>query len=261
MTSSAVGRSLLSVRDVSVSYGGVHAVKHVSFDVAQGSLVGLIGPNGAGKTTLLDALSGFVEYSGNVFFDDKRLDHRPPHRRQHAGLARTFQSLELYDDLSLFENLMISVSSSLRGLVPELLWGHTSKATTKVEELVDVFNLQSVAHHSVTSLSQGQRKLVGVARALASSPQLILLDEPAAGLDTSESRWLGEQLRSICSRGTTLLLVDHDMSLVFGICDFVYVLDFGSLIAGGTPDEIRRDSAVISAYLGRHDDDHESLQT
>lgn len=254
--SSATHEALLSVRDVSVSYGGVTAVQNVNLDIAAGRLVGLIGPNGAGKTTFLDALSGFVEYSGSVVFDGKSLDRRPPHRRQHAGLARTFQSLELYDDLTLFENLVISVSPSMRGLIPELLWGHRPKESARVEELLEIFNLQSVAHENVTALSQGQRKLVAVARALASSPRLILLDEPAAGLDTSESRWLGQQLRHICALGTTLLLVDHDMSLVLGICDEVNVLDFGKLIASGTPDEVRVDKAVIAAYLGTSDDKH-----
>jgi branched-chain amino acid transport system ATP-binding protein len=242
---------LLAVRGMSVSYGGVTAVNCVDLDVRPGSLVGLIGPNGAGKTTLLDALSGFVSYSGNVMFDGKSLDRRPPHRRQHLGLARTFQSLELYDDLTLYENLVISVSPSIRGIAPELLWGHRPKASERVDELVEIFKLQSFAHEGVAALSQGQRKLVAVARALASSPQLILLDEPAAGLDTSESRWLGQELRRICERGTTLLLVDHDMSLVLGTCDYIYVLDFGKLIASGRPEQIRTNPAVIAAYLGR----------
>jgi branched-chain amino acid transport system ATP-binding protein len=246
---------LLSVRDLSVSYGGVTAVQSVDLDVVPGALVGLIGPNGAGKTTFLDALSGFVDYSGSVVFDGKSLDRRPPHRRQHLGLTRTFQSLELYDDLTLYENLVISVSPSMRGIVPELLWGHKPKASERVDELVEIFKLQSFAHESVAALSQGQRKLVAVARALASSPRLILLDEPAAGLDTSESRWLGQELRQICERGTTLLLVDHDMSLVLGICDHVHVLDFGKLIASGTPEEIRTDPKVIAAYLGRSESD------
>jgi branched-chain amino acid transport system ATP-binding protein len=242
---------LLSVKDLSVSYGGVSAVVDVDFDITPGSLVGLIGPNGAGKTTLLDALSGFVAYTGSVIFDGKSLDHLAPHRRNHAGLARTFQTLELYDDLTVLDNLLISVTPSITGLLPELLWGRRPKPSPRVEELLDTFNLRAVATEQVTELSQGQRKLVAVARALASEAQMVLLDEPAAGLDSRESLWLGEKLRQVCGKGTTLLLVDHDMDLVLGVCEQVHVLNFGRLIASGPAEAVRADDAVIDAYLGR----------
>jgi branched-chain amino acid transport system ATP-binding protein len=256
VTAVAGPSALLSVRGLSVSYGGVAAVKDVDMDVASGSLVGLIGPNGAGKTTLLDALSGFANYTGRVVFDGTSLDNRPPHRRQKAGMARTFQSLELYEDLTLFENVALGVSPSMKGLLPELVWGRRPRASDRVDQLLEIFQLGAVAHEGVTALSQGQRKLVAVARALASDPRLILLDEPAAGLDTAESGWLGQQLRRVCAGGTTLLLVDHDMSLILGVCDYVYVLDFGQIIASGTADQIRVDKAVIAAYLGETLDDH-----
>jgi branched-chain amino acid transport system ATP-binding protein len=218
--------------------------------VTAGSLDGLIGPNGAGKTTLLDAISGFVGYTGTVQFDGRALDAQPPYRRQRTGLARTFQSLELYDDLTVMENLLISASPSLKGLASELLWGRPPKPTPRVEELLDTLNLRALALQSVAELSQGQRKLVAVARALASEPKMVLLDEPAAGLDSTESNWLGRILRQVSKSGTTLLLVDHDMSLVLGVCDVVHVLNFGELISSGTPDEVRSDSAVVTAYLG-----------
>jgi branched-chain amino acid transport system ATP-binding protein len=239
------------VKSVSVSYGGVSAVVDVDFDVAPGSLVGLIGPNGAGKTTLLDALSGFVGYTGSVTFDGKSLDHLAPHRRNHAGLARTFQTLELYDDLTVLDNLLISVTPSIAGLLPELFWGRRPKPSPRVEELLDTFNLRPVATEQVTELSQGQRKLVAVARALASEAKMVLLDEPAAGLDSRESLWLGDKLRQVCATGTTLLLVDHDMDLVLGVCEQVHVLNFGRLIASGPAAAVRADEAVIDAYLGR----------
>jgi ABC-type branched-subunit amino acid transport system ATPase component len=244
---------LLSVTGLSVRYGGVAAVVDVDLDVAPGSLVGLIGPNGAGKTTLLDALSGFAEYTGTVKFKGKTLDNLAPHRRNRAGMARTFQTLELYDDLTVLDNLLISVTPSVAGLLPELLWGRRAKPSPWVEELLDTFNLRDVASEQVTELSQGRRKLVAVARALASEAEMVLLDEPAAGLDSRESMWLGEKLRQVCASGTTLLLVDHDMDLVLGVCDLVHVLNFGRLIASGPADIVRADDQVIAAYLGRPD--------
>lgn len=243
----------LSVTNLSVHYGGVAALTDVSLSVTAGSLVGLIGPNGAGKTTFLDALSGFVPYSGSVTFAGRSFDRLRPHRRQRAGIGRTFQSLELYDDLSVLDNLLISASPSLKGVVPELFWGSPAAETPRVQELLDTFHLRPLAGELVTDLSQGQRKLVAVARALASDPLMVLLDEPAAGLDSRESRWLGEILRHVASGGTTLLLIDHDMDLVLGVCDIVHVLNFGHLIATGTPDAVRRDPDVIAAYLGSDD--------
>lgn len=244
------GDPLLTVTTLSVHYGGVAAITDVSLSVAKGSLTGLIGPNGAGKTTFLDALSGFVGYTGSVEFDGQSFDKMRPHRRQRAGVGRTFQSLELYDDLSVLDNLLISASPSLKGIAPELIWGRAPAPTPRVDELLDTFDLRPFATRLVTELSQGQRKLVAVARALAGDPLMVLLDEPAAGLDSRESRWLGGILRRVSESGTTLLLVDHDMSLVLGVCDVVHVLNFGELISSGTPDVVRADAAVVAAYLG-----------
>jgi ABC-type branched-subunit amino acid transport system ATPase component len=246
----AAAGPLLNVRNLSVHYGGVAAITDVSLSVSKGSLTGLIGPNGAGKTTFLDALSGFVGYTGSVEFEGRSFDRLRPHRRQRAGIGRTFQSLELYDDLTVLDNLLISASPSLKGIAPELLWGRAAEHTPRVEQLLDTFELRPFAARLVTELSQGQRKLVAVARALAGDPLMVLLDEPAAGLDSRESRWLGGILRRVSEDGTTLLLVDHDMSLVLGVCDVVHVLDFGELIASGPPDAVRSDAAVVAAYLG-----------
>jgi branched-chain amino acid transport system ATP-binding protein len=223
----------LEVRDLSVRFGGVRAVDGVDLDVGAGLLVGLIGPNGAGKTTLIDALTGFVPAKGQVRFDGRDLAGLAPHRRARAGLVRTWQSLELFDDLTVAENLSVA----------------TADADAVAHALATV-ELDDVADRLPTELSQGQRKLVGVARALAARPSVLCLDEPAAGLDSEESLELGRRLRSIVDTGTSILLVDHDMGLVLGVSDDVYVLEFGQVIAQGPPAAIRADERVVAAYLG-----------
>jgi ABC-type branched-subunit amino acid transport system ATPase component/ABC-type branched-subunit amino acid transport system permease subunit len=232
------GPALLEVRQLSVHYGGVIAVNDVSFSIPEGQIVGLIGPNGAGKTTLIDALSGFTRYDGHVILGGQSLDALPPHRRAARGLGRTFQSIDLYEDLSVEENVVVG---------QHLARGNESEELAAV---LGSLGLSSFRDRNVGELSQGQRQLVSVARALAGQPRLLLLDEPAAGLDSSESEWLAERLRSVRDSGVTIVLIDHDMSLVLGLCDQMYVLNFGSLIASGSPDRIRIDPLVVDAYLG-----------
>ena len=231
----ASGLPALSVRNISVRYGGVVAVDNVSFDVRPGTIVGVIGPNGAGKTTLLDAITGFAPAVGSVALGGKSLDGRPPYERVRTGLARTFQHIELYDDLSVFENIVV---------------GRARRGGPDLAQLLDVVDLADDAHRPAGELSQGRRQLVSIARALASNPDVLLLDEPAAGLDSAESAWLGERLRSIRDAGTTIVLVDHDMHLVLSLCDEVHVLVFGKLVASGPPHVISADADVASAYLG-----------
>ncbi|MCR5976583.1 ATP-binding cassette domain-containing protein [Gordonia jinghuaiqii] len=237
-TSTPRDGALLSVRDVTVRYGPVTAVDDVSFDVGAGQIVGLIGPNGAGKTTLIDAISGFATCDGSVVLGGTTLDGLPPHRRSRAGLGRTFQDIELYGELSVAENLAIAARRAP---------GDTAGNVRDVLRMLEIGHLSEVA---AADLSQGQRQLVAVARVLAGQPDVALLDEPAAGLDSTESRWLGERLRAARAHGVSMLLVDHDMDLVLSLCDRVIVLDLGAVIADGTPDEIRRSAAVVSAYLG-----------
>jgi ABC-type branched-subunit amino acid transport system ATPase component/branched-subunit amino acid ABC-type transport system permease component len=232
----------LSLRGVSVRYGGVVAVDDVSFDVPAGAIVGLIGPNGAGKTTLIDAICGFVTAAGTVQLDDRPLDGMGPHRRARTGLARTFQAIELYEDLTVDENVAVG-QAALAGRAPA-----TEAARQQVFELL---GLGAVRHTPAGELSQGTRQLVSIARALVGAPSVLVLDEPAAGLDSTESRWLGERLRHIRDSGVTILICDHDMQLVLGLCDLVVVLNFGSVIASGTPAEVRADETVAEAYLGR----------
>lgn len=241
----------LEVRGLTVRFGSVTAVDDLGFSVDQGSLVGLIGSNGAGKTTTLDALTGFVPASGSALFEGEELLGLPAHRRAAAGISRTWQSVELFDDLTVFENLCVASSASNFGSVLRSMFaGRGAVKRDVVNSLIDDFDIADVAERYPTELSEGQRKLVGLARTLATRPRLLLADEPAAGLDSRESLLLGHRLRSLADLGLTILLIDHDMGMVLEVCDQVIVLDHGLLIATGSPDEIRCDQAVLGAYLG-----------
>ncbi|MDH3020608.1 branched-chain amino acid ABC transporter permease/ATP-binding protein [Gordonia alkanivorans] len=242
--SRAPGEVILSSKGIGVRYGGVTAVENVSFDVRDGEIIGLIGPNGAGKTTFIDAISGFADATGSVSLDGDSLDGQRPYQRSRRGLGRTFQGIELYDDLSVRENVAVGATAAR----------HRPNTATlgddDLERLFELLHLTPVVDRQVKELSQGQRQLVSVARALAGRPRVVLLDEPAAGLDSTESVWLGHRLRAIRDAGVTVVMIDHDMELVLAVCDRIVVLDLGKVIAIGTPDEIRTDPAVASAYLG-----------
>ncbi len=242
--------NVLDASGMSVRFGGVHALVDVDLQVEEGQLVGLIGPNGAGKTTFIDAITGFVSCRGRVELDGRDLSRLPGHARARLGLARTWQSIELFDDLSIRENLMVaSHRPSLWGTVREV-FSRPVMHMQAVDNALGLLGLEHVAELTPEELTQGQRKLVGVARALVASPRLICMDEPAAGLDVNESAELGRRLREVVDAGTPILLVDHDMGLVLGICDEVVVLEFGRVISRGKPDEVRRDARVVAAYLG-----------
>jgi sulfate-transporting ATPase len=231
--------AVLEVEGLTVTYGGVVAVFELSLRVPAGGIVGLIGPNGAGKTSAIDAITGFAKAEGTVTLQDADVHNLPTHKRVRRGLARTFQSLELYDDLSVEEN----VSAAAFGVKGEARHG-------AVQRSLDLVGIADLRHREAGDLSQGQRQLVSIARACAADPHVLLLDEPAAGLDTSESKWLGDRIRDISATGTGVLLIDHDVALVLDICDYIYVLDFGSVIAEGDPAAIRANRAVADAYLG-----------
>jgi branched-chain amino acid transport system ATP-binding protein len=244
--------SLLDVDRLRVSFGGVVAVDDVSFAVEEGTLVGFIGPNGAGKTTCIEALTGYLpQATGRVVFDGHDVSGLAPHRRARLGLVRTFQAVELFDDLTVRDNLRAAGNrrtwwQSLGDLFAPR-WHDDESA---IEAALDLLGLTDVADELPTQLPQGKRKLAGVARALACRPRLLLLDEPAAGLDTNESVELGARLRTVVDSGVTVLLVDHDMGLVLGACEHVVVLDFGRVIAEGAPEHVRANADVIAAYLG-----------
>ncbi len=237
----------LALTDVSVKYGGAVALSDVSLQIPKGALVGLIGPNGAGKTTLMDAITGFADYTGEVTLAGASMGGLAPHNRIRAGLGRTFQAIELYDDLSVTENVKVGRTAAVHR--PDAKAEHNDIG--HLTEVFELLGIGDISERPAGELSQGQRQLVSIARALAGSPNLLLLDEPAGGLDSTESRWLGERLRRICDSGITILMVDHDMDLVLNICDEVHVLNFGELIASGTPAEIRANRTVATAYLGR----------
>ena len=242
-TGQADGRpDLLSVRGLTVRYGGVVAVDDVSFDVGAGRIVGLIGPNGAGKTTAIDAVSGFARAGGTVRLGGVELTAMRPHERIRAGLGRTFQAIELYEDLSVRENVTVGLTASTGR--------RDGNGDDDLAYTLDLLGLTDVADRAAGELSQGQRQLVSIARALAGRPRVVLLDEPAGGLDTTESQWLAQRLRVVRDSGVTILMVEHDMSLVLTLCDEIHVLNFGKVIAHGTPAQIRANPAVAEAYLG-----------
>ena len=247
--------ALLDVRGLRVTYGGVVAVKDVDLRLSEGTVYGLIGPNGAGKTSMVDALTGYTRAAaGNVRFAGRDISRLRPYRRARLGLARTFQSVELFDDLTVDENLLVAsehvtVPSALR----DLFLPQRPPNRSGVDWAISICGLDDVVDRYPSEISLGKRKLVGVGRALARKPRLVLLDEPAAGLDTDESVELGRRLRSLPQEhGVTVFLIDHDMGLVLSVCDHLMVLDFGAQIATGTPAEIREDPRVIQAYLGAH---------
>ena len=213
-------------------------------------MLGLIGPNGAGKTTFIDAITGFVRYRGSVLLDGRDLAGKAPHERARLGLARTWQSVELFDDLTVRENVAVAAEPSAFRALRDVV-SRPAGRIDRVEEALGVFGLEEHGDAVPSELSQGERKLVGVARAYAATPRLLCLDEPAAGLDALESEALGRHLREIVDRGTAMLLVDHDMGLVLSISDYVVVLEFGKVIAHGAPEVVRGDPNVITAYLGK----------
>ena len=255
VASTAVEPKVLSISDLSVHFGGVVAVDHVSFDVRPGEVVGLIGPNGAGKTTVIDAITGYVRpATGSVALDEVPLVGRrwTASRRSRAGIRRSFQSLELFDDISVGENIHAGADESQPfGGFTDLFWPRKHPLPATAVSAIRDFELEPYLDDLPTELPYGRRRLVGIARAVASGPSVALLDEPAAGLDERETAELGELVRQLArDRQMAVLLIEHDMSLVLEVCDRVVVLEFGRKIAEGTPDEIRTDTGVVAAYLG-----------
>lgn len=243
---------VLNAQNISVKFGGLVAVNEVNLTVKQGQIVGLIGPNGAGKTTFIDAITGFVPAIGNVVFNDIQLGELSPFKRARLGLRRTWQSLELFTDLSVAENLAVAREvATIKTVALDFFRPSRAEDKVDIDWALGAVGLEKLRDAKPSSLSLGQQKLLGVARALVVRPQLVMLDEPAAGLDTHEGEKFGAKLLEIADQGMAIFLIDHDMGLVLTVCDYIYVLDFGKIIAEGTPSEIRSNTEVIGAYLGQ----------
>ena len=245
-----MANDVLAVENISVQFGGHIAVNDVSLSVKPGTITGLIGPNGAGKTTLFNVISGLLTpTNGSVHFMGQDITNLAPHKRARLGIGRTFQRLELFNSLSVVDNIRVSIEISNQ-------WGHIrpyqDEPNTKAEisRILDITGLDTVRNTMATEIPTGQARLVELARALILQPKILLLDEPASGQNDQETETFGLLLRKICDSGVSIFLVEHDMALVMNTCDEVNVLDFGCIIATGTPSEIQEHELVIEAYLG-----------
>lgn len=248
----------LRIENISLSFGGTNALTDVSFRVNEGEIFAIIGPNGAGKTSMLNCVNNFYKpNSGHIYFNDLDLTKLPPHKIAKLGIARTFQNLALYSGLSTLDNIMaarhIHMQTNMLGSM--IYWGFAHKEDVAhrkvVEDIIDFLEIQHIRKSVVGSLPHGLRKRVELARGLALEPEILLLDEPMTGMNLEEKEDMARFILDIHElQNTTILLIEHDMGLVMDIADRIVVLDFGQKIAEGTPDEIRKNSAVIKAYLG-----------
>jgi len=238
--------ALLEVQGANVRFGGHAAVRDVDLAVEAGAITGLIGPNGAGKTTTFNVITGLQDtVSGRVVLDGRDLSGAKAHMRAQAGIARTFQRLEVFGSLTARENVL--TAAEIRRS-----WSHDRRMdpAAVTDALLERVGIAAVAHERVDAMPTGLARLVELARALATQPKVLLLDEPASGLDESESQRFADLLLELAGEGMAILLVEHDVQLVMQVCTTVYVLDFGAILAVGTPEEIQQDRAVLDAYLG-----------
>jgi branched-chain amino acid transport system ATP-binding protein len=240
---------LLHVDDVVVQFGGVTAVNHANFEVTEGTITGLIGPNGAGKTTCFNVITGLqTPTSGKVRLDGRDITRMPVHRRSRRGVGRTFQRLEAFGSLTVADNVRTALD------IHQGFGGLFKSVDAEIAHLLDRVGITAYAKDRADSVPTGVARLLELARALACEPRLLLLDEPSSGLDEAETEAFGDLLKELATEGCTVLMVEHDMDLVMRVCDTIHVLDFGSIIAQGTPAEIRANTLVQKAYLGYADE-------
>ena len=256
------GEVLLATKDLTVQFGGLTALDSVTFDIRRGEILGLIGPNGAGKTTCFNAITGVYRPSaGSVTFDGETLGRIKRHQITRRGIARTFQNIRLFGEMTALENVMVGTDARHRTSVPGALFRsprHRREERSAIERSAALLHFVGIAHRGeekAKNLSYGDQRRLEIARALATEPKLLCLDEPAAGFNPSEKSALIDLIRKIRDDGYTVLLIEHDMRLVMGVTDRIVVLEFGRKIAEGAPAEIRDNPAVIAAYLGVDEED------
>lgn len=248
---------LLEIDHLCLSFGGLKATNDVTMHMEGGKINGIIGPNGAGKTTFFNQISGvYKPDSGIIKFDGKRIDGLKPYQINEAGIARTYQVINLFKKMTVLENVMVGMHPRLKsGFFSSVLHTKSQREEEKAirekgMELLKFVGLENYANEQSGALSYGQQRLLEIVRGLASDPKLILLDEPAAGMNSTEKVELNRLLRKILDRGVSILIVEHDMKLMMGVCDRIFVLNYGKKLAEGTPEEVQKNPEVIAAYLG-----------